>query len=46
MMYIKTRNSHPLYPTYVPMSNKQYALRVLTVVSIISLWIVIWSVTV
>jgi hypothetical protein len=42
MIYVKTRDSHPLYPTFVPMSNKQYALRVATVFAIISLFIALW----
>lgn len=42
MIYVKTRDSHPLYPTFVPMSNKQYTLRVATVLAIISLFIALW----
>ncbi len=42
MMYIKTRDSHPLYPTFVPMSNAQYALRLGTALAIISLFVAVW----
>lgn len=42
MMYIKTRDSHPLYPTFVPMTNKQYILRVATGLVIISLFLAVW----
>lgn len=43
MMYIKTRDSHPLYPTFVPMSNAQFVLRIATVLAIISLFVSVWK---
>mgnify|MGYP003478935297 FL=1 len=43
MMYVKTRNSHPLYPTFVPMSNAQFAIRIATVLAIISLFVALWK---
>lgn len=41
MMYIKKRDSHPLYPTYVPMEKREYQKRVAIVFSIMVIWAII-----
>lgn len=40
-MYVKTRNSHPLYPTYTVMSKKEYQKRVAFVFAILAIWAII-----
>lgn len=41
MYYIKTRNSHPIYPTFVPMTKAEYRKRVAVAFAIMVVWAIV-----